>query len=83
MGSSYAVNSALEEDNTQTDNDLASAQYLNVDNEQVSNSSVPAGDTERDEPAISGLLVVAEEFNAAFITALFGLAASRRLVRKR
>jgi diguanylate cyclase (GGDEF)-like protein len=67
----------------QTGNDLASAQYLNMDNEPVSETSVPAGDTGSDEPAISDLLAVAEEFNAAFNTALYELEASRRLVRER
>jgi len=77
------LNTRTGEDSMQTGNDWAPAQYLDMDNEPVSETPVPAGDTGRDEPAISDLQAVAEEFNTAFNTALYELEASRRLVRER
>jgi diguanylate cyclase (GGDEF)-like protein len=67
----------------QTGNGIKSEQYLDPDNEPVAEAPVQAGDAGRDEPAISDLLAVAEEFNAAFNTALYGLDTSRKLVNER
>jgi diguanylate cyclase (GGDEF)-like protein len=77
------LNTRTGEINMQTGNDWAPAQHLDMDNEPASETSAPASDTGRDEPAISDLLAVAEEFNAAFNTALYELEASRKLAKER
>jgi chromosome segregation ATPase len=67
----------------QTGSGVESDQYLDPNDEPIVEAPVQAGDTGRDEPAISDLLAIAEEFNAAFNTALYELEASRKLVKER
>ncbi len=67
----------------QTGNVVKPEQNFNVGNEPVFVPPAPAGDRVMDKPAISDLLAAAEEFNAAFNTALYELEASRRLVNER
>jgi diguanylate cyclase (GGDEF)-like protein len=77
------LNTRTGENDMQTSNDRAPAQYLDMDNAPATETAVPADDTGRDEPAISDLRAVADEFNAAFNTALYELEASRTLARER
>lgn len=67
----------------QTGNGVESEQYLDMGNEAGLEPPVGSDDDIRDEPAINDLLAVAEEFNAAFNTALYELEATRKRVKER
>jgi diguanylate cyclase (GGDEF)-like protein len=66
----------------QTDNGAESEQFLNMDHEAAPEPPVQGGDATGDPAAVSDLLAVAEEFNAAFHTALYELEASRKRVQE-
>ncbi len=67
----------------QTGNGVETEQYLDMDNQPEPESAVQTSDAETEKPAISDLLAAAEEFNAAFSTALYELEASRTLAKER
>ena len=67
----------------QTGNGVETEQYLDMDNQPEPESAVQTSEAETEKPAISELLAAAEEFNAAFNTALYELEASRKLAKER
>ena len=67
----------------QTVNGVETEQYLDTENQPVPESAVQTNDSEAEEPAINVLLAAAEEFNAAFNTALYALEISRKLAKER
>ena len=66
----------------QTGNGVETEQYLDMDNQPEPESAVQTSEAETEKPAISELLAAAEEFNAAFNTALYELEASRKLAKE-
>jgi diguanylate cyclase (GGDEF)-like protein len=67
----------------QTGNGVETEQYLDMDNQPEPEVALRTDDAEAEQPAIKDLLAVAEEFNAAFNTALYELEASRTLAKER
>jgi len=67
----------------QTGNGVETEQYLDMDHQPEPESAVQTSEPETEKPAINELLAAAEEFNAAFNTALYELEASRKLAKER
>jgi diguanylate cyclase (GGDEF)-like protein len=68
---------------TQKDDRETSSPPTNMKNQPVPEITLESGEAGMDEPAISDLIAVAEEFHAAFNTALHELDACRKLVKER
>jgi EAL domain-containing protein (putative c-di-GMP-specific phosphodiesterase class I)/predicted nucleic acid-binding Zn-ribbon protein len=66
----------------QTGNGVETDQYVDMDNQPEPESAVRTSDAETEQPAINDLLAAAEQFNAAFNTALYELEASRTLAKE-
>jgi diguanylate cyclase (GGDEF)-like protein len=67
----------------QTANGVEDAHYPDLNNEPQPATASRAADFGADKPEISELLAAAEQFNAAFNTALYELEASRKLLKER
>ena len=67
----------------QTGKGVETEQYLDMDNQPEPESAARSQDAETEKPAIRDLLAAAEDFNAAFNTALYELEASRTLAQER
>jgi len=67
----------------QTGNGVETEQYLDMDAQPEPEAAVQTSEAETEKPAISELHAAAEEFYAAFNTALYELEASRKLAKER
>jgi diguanylate cyclase (GGDEF)-like protein len=81
--SDHRLHTRTGEEIMHTGNDVGTEQYLDMDNQPEPESAVQTNDAETEKPAINELLAAAEEFNAAFNTALYELEASRKLAKER
>ena len=72
-----------DEGTTRTDDSAQTSQEADVSDMNTTNTPESSDEFAVEETAVSDLQAVAEQFNAAFNTALYELESSRRLIRER